>query len=288
MQSCPQEKFITGFVNCYKYEGFLGYFKGISLPLYTISLINSASLIGNEFSKKLFKVSEDRNLTILQSYLCGYMAGIFTTSIATPVELVKCRLQIQKDNHTNSYYKGISDIMKKEYKYHGIKGLYLGNVSTYFRETFRYAGQFGSYQYLKLKISDYKKVDYDNLSNLDIVFAGSCAGMFGWLVSYPFDIVKTIIQTETKIEIENKNKHLYDNIITIKNEFKQNENKLFYKYRSIMYDGGMINCLRLVYRNNGIKGLYTGFAPCAISGFYSYGIMFVVYEYIKSQMENKL
>lgn len=296
MQSIKNERFLQGIINCYKYEGISGFYKGMSLPFYTISFINAASLVGNEFSKKIIKVHEDRDLTILQSFICGYMAGMCTSIIATPVEIVKCRLQIQKESLSKSYYKGVWDILLKEYKYHGIKGLYHGNVSCYNRETFGYSGQFGSYQYLKLKLTEYRKVDYDSISNFDIILAGSIAGLIGWIVSYPFDMVKTIIQTGTKVDLSkieaSKNSSLeikkINSILEIDDIILKRDNKIFYNYKPIMYDGGMMNCLRIIYKNSGVKGLFTGFLPCGISGFYGYGIMFIVYEHSKDLLEKTI
>jgi len=282
------ERFLSSIHNCYKYEGLLGFFKGMSLPLYTVSIINAASLVGNEFSKKLLHVQEDRNLSLAQSFLCGYMAGMCTSLIATPVEVVKCRLQIQTETKTNSYYKGVFDLMMKVYREGGFKALFKGNVPTYFRETLGYSGQFGCYQYLKLKFAEFKKVDYDSLSNLDIVIAGSCAGLWGWVVSYPFDTVKTIIQVGSKTEMDGVGAEKAQRMKGLMWLETTHDNTEVWKYKKTGLDGGMFNCLRMVYASSGVRGLYAGFLPCAISGFYSYGIMFFIYEQSKASLERKL
>ena len=59
---------------------------------------------------------------------------MFSTVVATPVELVKTRLQVQKDSKSNSYYKGIFDCLRKTYNYDGIRGIYKGNLITNLRE----------------------------------------------------------------------------------------------------------------------------------------------------------
>lgn len=59
---------------------------------------------------------------------------MFCTVVATPVELVKTRLQVQRSSKVNSYYNGIFDCLKKTYIYNGIRGIYKGNLITNLRE----------------------------------------------------------------------------------------------------------------------------------------------------------
>jgi hypothetical protein len=46
--------------------------------------------------------------------------------MCTPVDLVKCRLQVQKESKANAYYKGPADVIKKVILDEGIRGLYRG------------------------------------------------------------------------------------------------------------------------------------------------------------------
>ena len=40
-------------------------------------------------------------------------AGFVNSVIISPVELIKCRLQIQKENSNKAYYKGSFDCLRK-------------------------------------------------------------------------------------------------------------------------------------------------------------------------------
>jgi len=66
---------------------------------------------------------------------------MFSTVVATPVELVKTRLQVQIDSKSNSYYKGIFDCLRKTYNSKGIRGIYKGNLITNLREIPAIAGK---------------------------------------------------------------------------------------------------------------------------------------------------
>lgn len=296
MQSHPNTGFIQNTLSCFKEEGIRGFFKGMSLPFYTISLINAASLVGNEFAKKLIGNVEDKNLSVKNAYLCGYLSGYFTLVISTPVELVKCKLQIQTDSKVSAYYKGVLDCLRKIIKEDGLKGIYRGNIITLTRDSIGLGAQFGSYQWLKLKLMKYKKIEYENLSFFDILAAGCFSGGFSWLVTYHFDFIKTFLQTNQKVDYEetrlgDKNymekAKFYDSLY-VKEMYCPKRETFIYFYKPRFFDGGMISCFMHTYYLRGIKGMFKGVVPCVVSTFYGYGIMFVIYEYVKSYLERKL
>lgn len=291
MQSHPETKILKCIKDCYFNEGLTGFFKGMSLPLYTISILNAASLVGNEFAKCLVGIEKkDSEFSVRESFMCGFFAGCCTCPIATPVEIVKCKLQIQTESKSKVYYKGLFDCISKIYKDEkGIRGLYRGNISTFGRETFGYGFQFGFYQIIKLWLAKIKGIKYDDLSSFDIIIAGSVAGVAGWVPSYHFDIAKTLIQTEQKIEISLSHLHNKDKAESCYKKFYCSKRKTdIVQYKKTGFDGGLINCLRHIILSQGVKGLFSGFMPCAVGAFYSYGIMFLVYEHSKNYLIGKL
>lgn len=67
-------------------------------------------------------------------------AGFVNSFVLSPIELVKCRLQIQKEEKAKAYYKGPIHCVKRIIKEEGPHGLYKGLLSTITRETPCYAG----------------------------------------------------------------------------------------------------------------------------------------------------
>jgi hypothetical protein len=61
--------------------------------------------------------------------------------IVSPVELVKCKMQNDKENRYSSSRGCLKDILNKS----GIKGVFKGTVSTVYREVPAYAAQFATY-----------------------------------------------------------------------------------------------------------------------------------------------
>ena len=65
--------------------------------------------------------------------------------IVSPIELVKCRLQLQTEASDKAYYKGPFDCVKKIVVEEGFISLFNGMVSTVLREIPAYGGQFTAY-----------------------------------------------------------------------------------------------------------------------------------------------
>ena len=101
-------------------EGILGFYKGIGPPMITVPLINSIIFASYEFCKRMLGVKSESDFTVTQSILSGMFAGLVNSVVLTPVELVKCRLQIQRESKATAYYKGTVDCAIKIIREEGI------------------------------------------------------------------------------------------------------------------------------------------------------------------------
>ena len=80
-------------------------------------------------------------MSLWEGIFCGGVAGLVNCVIVTPVELVKCRLQVQTEACIkNSFYTGIVDCLFKTYITEGLRGLYKGNFASIIREIPAYGG----------------------------------------------------------------------------------------------------------------------------------------------------
>lgn len=82
-------------------------------PLVTVPLINSIVFASYEFAKRLMGISVGTDGNFKQSMAAGMFAGLVNSFVLSPIELVKCRLQIQRESKTNAYYKGPIDCLQK-------------------------------------------------------------------------------------------------------------------------------------------------------------------------------
>ncbi len=58
--------------------------------------------------------------------MAGFGAGLAVSTFATPVEVIKCRLQIQQSANLSKKYSGPIDCAKKIFIENGLTGLYKG------------------------------------------------------------------------------------------------------------------------------------------------------------------
>ncbi|KAK5957427.1 mitochondrial ornithine carrier protein [Knufia fluminis] len=126
--------------------------------------------------------------------LCGAASGAFTSLALTPIELVKCKMQVPGSNS----HRSIPNIIRTIFTTQGISGFWHGQLGTLIRETGGSAAWFGSYEATKILFRKYDK----NIEKIDEVkiwqqmLGGAAAGMSYNFVFYPADTIKSRMQTE--------------------------------------------------------------------------------------------
>ncbi len=138
MQMDPSLAMMQSLKDIIRNEGFMHLFNGIYYPLLTVPLINAVVFSSYELFKKITKKQE---LSLSNGIENGAFAGLVNSIVVSPVELVKCRMQIDKDFK----YPTSSHCAKHILRTEGIRGLFRGLYSTAFREIFAYAAQFATY-----------------------------------------------------------------------------------------------------------------------------------------------
>jgi hypothetical protein len=147
----------------------------------------------------------------LKAFTCGAFAGFVQSLIICPTEHVKCRLQVQHGKGTlDNIYKGPVQAARSILAGHGISGLYRAWWCTAWREVPAFGLYFSGYDFCKDRINNFfaKQAGIDDIEayaafgNADYshswtasALAGGLTGGFTWAVIYPFDIIKTRIQT---------------------------------------------------------------------------------------------
>eukprot|EP01016_Furgasonia_blochmanni_P013168 TRINITY_DN1666_c0_g2_i7.p2 TRINITY_DN1666_c0_g2~~TRINITY_DN1666_c0_g2_i7.p2 ORF type:complete len:190 (-),score=48.09 TRINITY_DN1666_c0_g2_i7:567-1136(-) len=149
-------------------EKLSSFFKGMSFPFYSVPVVNAIVFGSYEFYKRILNSqavsnNEDSHEAYMQGLYSGFFAGFVNAWVVSPVELVKCRLQVQLDNKENlssaNRYTGPMDVVKKIAKKDGFKGFFRGNVATMLRELPCYGAQFAAYEatkdFFKAKYGEY-------------------------------------------------------------------------------------------------------------------------------------
>ncbi|RGB35724.1 mitochondrial carrier domain-containing protein [Rhizophagus diaphanus] len=285
LQSQSSEyKPFNGPLDCFrqtlKHEGFFGLYRGMSPPMIGAMLENaSLFLVYNhiqtmvrEFKTPNYNNESQHQAPLSMSVVClaGGLSGTTASFFLTPIELIKCKLQVQETFTykmernsliTNPRYNGPFDVIKHTLKTHGISGFYRGHSGTIVRETVGTAAWFSTYEFItrlfiskridKSSFNERQNITKDDLSAIELMSAGACAGMAYNLLMFPVDSIKSQMQTDEEIMK-----------VTGKDVVKR----------------GFWRVGRELYKSDGISGFYRGCGITVARAAPSSAIIFMTYE----------
>ena len=138
---------------------------------------------------------DQRELALPQVLQAGSFAGFGASIVLTPVELIKCRMQVQKLQNPGatllkSTFRMFLDTLRLDRL-----SFFRGFHYTAIRETGGGAAWFGTYEFLCRRFRLYNGTD--ELYPTQLLVAGACAGIMYNGLMYPIDVVKSIAQTST-------------------------------------------------------------------------------------------
>lgn len=116
--------------------------------------------------------------------------------ISGPIEHVRIRLQTQPHGVAR-LYNGPVDCIRKLAAHQGIlRGLYRGEAVTIYREASAYGTWFLTFEYLMNADIARNGYQREDVSSLKVATYGGLAGEALWISSYPFDVVKSKMQSD--------------------------------------------------------------------------------------------
>jgi solute carrier family 25 carnitine/acylcarnitine transporter 20/29 len=220
-------------------EGMRGFYKGATPPLLGWALMDSVQL-GTLTNLRLLLKKEGKELSTLDHALAGLGAGIVVSFVATPVEVLKARLQVQYNTAT-ALYTGPIDCAKQLLKENGIRGLYKGlDGCLLFRSFFWLL--WGSYEVYGRKFKEWGMKE-----SIIPFFAGGMAANTFWAVSFPCDAIKNRLMT------------------------RPSTNPPF---------NTITECFRYILRTEGWRGFYRGYVPCLLRSFPTNASAVFVFQWI--------
>ena len=186
-------------------EGIRNIYKGILPPFLGYGLTSSLVFGVNGFTKhKMLKYSQSKKpskqrLSLFQISICAGITGFFHTFLVTPIERVKIWSQSHKIYSIQS--------TKSLYSNQGIKGFFGGIKYAFGFQIVSYMAYFPIYELsLKLltstktskrmyKIGDIRSGSKKDIAHWKIFVSGGVAGVLSWIVGFPFDTMKTRVQS---------------------------------------------------------------------------------------------
>lgn len=137
-----------------------------------------------------------KSLSYSQYYAAGAFAGIANTLLSSPIEHIRIRLQTQPHG-AGRLYSGPIDCVRKLSAHQGLlRGVYRGTAVTWFREAQAYGVWFTTFEWLMNSDARRNGIERKEVPTWKIAAYGGLAGEALWLASYPFDVVKSKMQSD--------------------------------------------------------------------------------------------
>ena len=136
-------------------------------------------------------------LSYLQYYYAGAVAGIANSVLSGPIEHVRIRLQTQPHGDKRLYSGPLDCVQKLGKRANGVlPGLYRGEIVTMLREAQAYGMWFLTFEWLMNQHAKRNNIKRDEVPTYMVALYGGLAGEALWLASYPLDVVKSKMQTD--------------------------------------------------------------------------------------------
>lgn len=195
----------TGPLDCFRQsfqaDGLRGLYRGISAPMTgaaveTSCLFFSYRIIQDALRATVYPGVEHLPFGVL--LLSGAASGSVTSLALTPIELIKCRMQVPAESFGQQPkpLALIADVFRRE----GLIGFWRGQLGTLIRETGGSAAWFGGYEGVSSLFRSYNQTHSsksgDSLPVYQQMIAGATAGISYNFLFYPADTIKSRLQTE--------------------------------------------------------------------------------------------
>ncbi|ELU45187.1 L-ornithine transporter [Rhizoctonia solani AG-1 IA] len=260
----------------WKFEGIRGLYRGLPMPIVGAMAENASLFLAyNKIQDTLlqyphFRPSTNHKVTLDGIAIAGGGAGTVASFLLTPIELIKCKMQVQMiaaearatpvlaatgaagsmtaalPRPSFSQLEGPVSLVASVVKSHGVRGLWLGHTGTMIRETGGGAAWFTT----KEAICRWLAPDPRDLALHQSAFAGACAGVSYNVFLFPADSIKSTVQTEEEL-----------------------------RPRSLGQPRPtFLGTARAIWKAQGVRGFYAGMGVTVARAIPSSAIIFVTYD----------
>ncbi|KAL4971854.1 mitochondrial carrier domain-containing protein [Aspergillus desertorum] len=194
------------FRQSFQTEGLRGLYRGISAPMAGAAVENSCLFFSYRVVQDILQATyypSTEPLPLTALVFSGAASGSITSLALTPIELIKCKMQVPSESSTARAgpFKLIASVFRQD----GIWGFWRGQLGTLIRETGGGAAWFGGYEGVSALFRSYQhspsktvstEVESTSLPLYQQMLAGAAAGVSYNFLFYPADTIKSILQTE--------------------------------------------------------------------------------------------
>ncbi|KAH9953382.1 mitochondrial carrier [Russula dissimulans] len=266
-------------------EGMRGLYRGLPAPIVGAMAENASLFLAygelQNIIRYAWNIPIAQALSLPQLSLAAAAAGAITSFFLTPIELVKCKMQVQmliaSPTPASSSFApamaarvapgvataattslrdlpGPFAILRDAIRADGVRGLWLGQTGTLIRETGGSAAWFGTKELIcKLLRRD---APARPLHPWESALSGACAGAAYNLTFFPADTVKSTMQTEAELRPGSAGTTGQRSFAAVARE---------------------------LYRAQGLRGLYAGCGITVARSVPSSAMIFLIYDGLKAR-----
>lgn len=257
----------------FRQEGYKGFYRGLSAPMVGAMFENAILFVSfakaSDLVRSIRGLQKQQELDTTGVMLAGAMSGIVTSFVLTPIELVKCQLQVQTTSrhtaatnfpkttlpipstvignpkliHTTTNCRpaqSIPSLILEIHRTSGYRGFWRGQSFTMIRESGGSCCWFSIYELSLRHLRPHGTTKQENTQS-DMMMAGALAGVGYNTIFFPADTVKSRMQTNAS-------------------------------------RAGLIGTIEEVWRTHGIRGYFKGWGITVARAAPSNAIIFWVYE----------
>ncbi|KAM7459478.1 hypothetical protein LguiA_036472 [Lonicera macranthoides] len=232
------------FQNIMQTDGWKGLFRGNFVNVIRVAPSKAIELFAYDTVNKNLshKPGEQPKLPIPASLVAGACAGVSSTLVTYPLELLKTRLTIQRDA-----YDGLLDAFVKILKEGGPGELYRGLTPSLIGVIPYAATNYFAYDTLRKAYRKFFK--QERIGNIETLLIGSAAGAISSSATFPLEVAR---------------KHMQVGAVSGRQVYKN-----------------VLHALASILEKEGVQGLYKGLGPSCVKLVPAAGISFMCYEACK-------
>lgn len=184
------------FSNTFRVDGVRGLYAG-TVPALAANISENAVLfMAYGYCQKIIAFfAGHRDVGLMhpvENAISGSMAAVFAATVLCPTELVKCKLQAQREQNPKSHMTPFS-ICRDMYRSRGVPAFFVGMTPTLLREVPGYFFFFGAYETsCRLLTPNGKK--REDIGLVGTAISGAAGGAALWTAIFPADVVKSRMQ----------------------------------------------------------------------------------------------
>lgn len=267
LQSQPDHRPLryNGPLDCFRQsfqaEGLRGLYRGISAPMAGAAVENSCLFFSYRVVQDILRATcytSAEPLPFSALLLSGAASGSITSLALTPIELIKCKMQVPAET-PKARAPGPLTLIGSVFRQDGFLGFWRGQMGTLIRETGGGAAWFGGYEgvsamfrsYHHSPTNDSSQVESAALPLYQQMLAGATAGISYNFLFFPADTIKSRVQTE-------------------------DISKTSFKRQTFLATG------KALWRQQGLRGLYRGCGITCARSAPSSAFIFTIFEGLRN------